>query len=168
MTLPSSSLVRRALVPACLALLLSTAQAEVLPGAAQFGMNVQQLHGAVPGLHAVPRPAHLAGGLAGSWTGPATAVAGVAMTPTYFFAEGELRRIEYLASADADARAYDALLSWGRTSWGPELASDGPEGAYASWSSDTIDAYLQRTDDARGPQLRLVIKAHAGKDASEL
>jgi hypothetical protein len=90
------------------------------------------------------------------------------VAPTYFFADGELRRIEYLAPADADGHAYEALLSWGRRTWGPELASQGPEGAYATWNSDAMEVYLQRTGDARRPQLRLVIKATAGKDASEL
>ena len=159
---------RRACALACLATLLASAQAQDLPDAVQLGMTRQQLRQAVPGLKPVHRPVRLAGGLAGSWTGPAAVLAGVAMAPTYFFAEGELRRIEYLAPPDADAQAYDALLSWGRRTRGPELASQGPEGAYATWSSDATEVYLQRTSGARGPQLRLVIEAAAGKDASEL
>ena len=159
----------RALAPAGFALLLAiAAHAQALPGAVELGMTVQQLQQAVPGLRGVAHPAHLAGGLVGSWSGPVTVLAGVALAPTYFFAEGQLRRIESLASSDADAQAYDALLAWGRTAWGPELASAGPEGTYATWSSDLLDAYLQRTEDARRPQLRLVVKLHAGKDAGEL
>lgn len=158
---------RRALALACLAGLMASAQAQDLPGAVQLGMTPQQLQQAEPGLQPVHRPVRLAGGLVGSWSGPPVALGGVAMAPTYFFAEGGLRRIEYLAP-DADAQAYDALLAWGRRNWGQELASQGPEGAYATWSSDAMEVYLQRTGDARRPQLRLVIKAATGKDASEL
>jgi hypothetical protein len=168
MPLLARSLWRRALAPACFAALLASAHAQQLPEAVQLGMTPQQLQQAVPGLKPVHRAVHLAGGLAGNWTGPPAALAGVPMAPTYFFADGELRRIEYLAPPDVDAHAYDALLSWGRTAWGPELASQGPEGAYATWSSDALDVYLQRTSDARGTQLRLVIKQRVGKDAGEL
>lgn len=168
MQFPPLSSWRRALAPACLAFLLANSHAQALPDAVQFGMTPQQLRQAVPGLQPVHRPVRLAGGLAGSWTGPAAALAGVTMAPTYFVADGELRRIEYLAQPDADAQAYDALLSWGRRTWGPELASKGPEGAYATWNSDAMEVYLQRTGDARRPQVRLVMKAAAGKDASEL
>jgi hypothetical protein len=159
---------RGALASACLAALLASAHAQDLPQAVQMGMSPQQLRQTVPGLQPVHRAVHLPGGLVGSWTGPPAALAGVAMTPTYFFGDGELRRIEYLAPPDANAQAYEALLAWGRNAWGPELASQGPEGSYATWSSDALDVYLQRTNDARGPQLRLVVKQHVGKDASEL
>jgi hypothetical protein len=165
---PASSSWRRALALACLAALLSGAHAQDLPDAVQLGMTPQQLRQAVPGLQPVHRPVRLAGGLAGSWTSPPAALAGVAMAPTYFFADGELRRIEYVAPPDADAQAWNALLAWGRKAWGPELASQAPEGAYATWNSDRMEVYLQRTGDARRPQLRLVIKAVEGKDASEL
>lgn len=168
MPFPRFSPWRRALALACLAALVASAQAQALPDAVQLGMTPQQLRQAVPGLQPVHRPVRLSGGLVGSWSGPPAALAGIPMAPTYFFADGELRRIEYLAAPDADAQAYDALLAWGRKAWGPELASQGPEGAYATWNSDTTEVYLQRTTDARGPQLRLVIKAAAGKDASEL
>lgn len=168
MQFPALSPWLRAFAFACLAALMASAQAQDLPDAVQLGMTTQQLRQAVPGLQPVHRPVRLAGGLVGSWTGPPAALAGVPMAPTYFFAEGELRRIEYLAAPDADAQAYDALLSWGRKAWGPELASQGPEGAYATWSSDTMEVYLQRSGDALRPQLRLVIKAVAGKDAREL
>jgi hypothetical protein len=168
MPFPAFSSWRRAFALACLVASLASAQAQDLPGAVQLGMTPQQLRQVVPDLQPVHRPVRLAGGLVGSWTGPPAALAGVPMAPTYFFADGELRRIEYLASSDADAQAYDALLAWGRKTWGPELASQGPEGAYATWNSDTTEVYLQRTGDARRPQLRLVIKAAAGKDASEL
>lgn len=159
---------RRALVFACMAALLASAQAQDLPGGAQLGMSRQQLRQALPGLRPVHRPVRLAGGLVGSWTGPAAALAGVAMAPTYFFAQGELRRIEYLAAPDADAQSFDALLAWGRGNWGPELASQGPEGSYATWSPDGMAVYLQRTGGGERPQVRLVIKADEGKDASEL
>jgi hypothetical protein len=153
---------------ACIALLASAAQARELPGDVALGMSAQQLRQAVPALKPVRHPARLAGGLVGRWSGPAIALAGVTLTPTYFFAEAELRRVEYLAQADAGPQAFDALLQWGRAAWGPEMASQGAEGAYASWSDEEMDAYLQRTDGAQAPVVRLVVKKRAGKDASEL
>lgn len=135
-------------------------QAQALPGGVQLGMTVPQLQQAVPGLHPVPRPARLAGGLVGSWAGPAVDVAGVSLAPTFFLAEGQLRRVEYLAAPGS----FDALLAWGRAAWGPELASQSPEGAYATWTSGELDAYLQQA----GSTVRLVLKRRILKDDSEL
>lgn len=135
------------------------ARAQSLPGGAQLGMSLPQLQQSVAGAHAVAHPSRMTGGLVGSWSGPAVDVAGVALTPVFFFASGELRRIEYTGND-----GFDALLAWGRASWGPELASQNPEGAYASWSTEEMDAYLQQT----GARVRLVIKKRVLKDASEL
>jgi hypothetical protein len=155
------------LVLACLGGLPPAALAQDLPGGVQLGVSAQQLQETVPALRRVPRPAHLAGGLVGAWSGPPVEMAGVALTPTFFFADGQLRRIEYLASP-ARAGAFDALVAWGRAAWGPELASEAPEGAYATWTHDGIDAYLQRTGSAQRPQVRLVVKQRVVKDDSQL
>lgn len=151
-----------------LSLLPAFAQAQALPGGVQLGMTVPQLQQAVSALRPVARPARLAGGLVGGWSGPVVDVAGVALVPTFFFAEAQLRRIEYLAAGDDGAAGFDALLAWGRAAWGAELAARNPEGAYASWSSDELDVYLQLAQAAQRPQLRLVIKRRVLKDASEL
>jgi hypothetical protein len=158
------TLLARAIASLSLALLAAAAHAQALPGGAQLGMSAQQLRDAVPALERVPRPVRMAGGLVGSWRGPSVEVGGVWLAPTFFLAEGELRRVEYLAPADA----YESLLAWGRSTWGPELASQGSEGAYATWTSGTTQAYLQQTGGAQRPQVRLVVKLIATRDAGEL
>lgn len=149
---------------ALLVLLLPAAQGHDLPGGVQLGMNADQLQQAVPTLQPARRPARLAGGLVGSWSGAAVDVAGVALAPTFYMADGQLQRIEYLAPAGAGAQAFDALVGWGRAAFGPEMASGGPEGRYAAWSADTIDVYLQHTSS----QVRLVVKQRVLKDAGQL
>ncbi len=146
----------------------ATLHAQDLPAGVALGMTVQQLKQAVAGLAPVPRPARLAGGLVGSWVGPPLQLAGVDLTPTYFFAQGQLRRVDYLAADRQSATAFDALLAWARAAWGQELASQAPEGAYASWTQGELDAYLQQTSVAGRPQVRLVIKRRVLKDAGEL
>jgi hypothetical protein len=131
-------------------------------------MSLQQLQQAVPALKPVAHPAHLAGGLVGRWSGPAIELAGAALTPTFFFAEAQLRRVEYLAAAEDGAAAFDPLLAWGRAAWGPELASRNPEGAYATWANGEVDAYLQQAIAPQGPRVRLVIKRRLVKDGSDL
>lgn len=156
---------RAALLCAGLVLLACAAGAQALPGGVALGMSPQELRLAQPTLVPLRHPPQLAGGLVGKWSGPAVDVAGVALAPTFFFADDQLERVEYLAAADAGAQAFDALLAWGRGAWGQELASRGPEGDYATWTTDALDVYLQRTGAG---QVRLVIKRHAEKDASEL
>jgi hypothetical protein len=156
---------RAALLSACLGLLACAAGAQALPGGVALGMSPQELRQAQPVLVPVRHPPRLAGGLVGKWSGPGVDVAGVALAPTFFFADEQLERVEYLALAGAGAQAFDALLAWGRTAWGPELASRGPEGDYATWTTDALDVYLQH---AGAGQVRLVIKRHVEKDASEL
>src|SRR5205085_11606440 len=113
-----------ALVVPCIALLAAAqAHAQSLPGGGQIGMTVPQLQQAVPGLKPVARPARLAGGLVGSWSGPEVDIEGIAFTPTFFFADAQLRRVEYVTTAGATAGALDALVAWGRAQCGPELAS---------------------------------------------
>ncbi|MDB5856777.1 MAG: hypothetical protein JWQ76_466 [Ramlibacter sp.] len=156
------------LATACIGLLSAAAHAQTLPGGVQLGMTLQQLQQAVPALTPVAHPAHLAGGLVGRWSGPAIQLAGVALTPTFFFADAHLQRVEYLASSGDGAAAFDSLLAWGRAAWGPELASQNPEGAYATWASGEVDAYLQQASAAQGPRVRLVIKRRLVKDGSDL
>lgn len=150
----------------CTVLLPAAAHAQNLPGGAQLGMTAQQLREAVPALESVARPAHMSGGLAGNWRGPAVEVAGVRLVPTFFFADAQLRRVEYVASPAAGA--FGALLAWGRATWGTELASQEREGAYATWARGDVDAYLQQTHAPQHMQVRLVIRRSALKDASEL
>jgi hypothetical protein len=160
---------RRATIASiCIALLPAAADAQNLPGGAQLGMTAQQLQKAVPAVGPVPHPAHMAGGLAGNWRGPAVEVAGVTLVPTFFFADAHLRRVEYVASASAGANAFNSLLAWGRAAWGAELASQEREGSYATWASGDVDAYLQQTSASQHMQVRLVIKRRVLKDASEL
>ncbi|MDB5958089.1 hypothetical protein [Ramlibacter sp.] len=166
--LPPRALLPRAIACLSLALLAFAADAQFLPGGAQLGMNAQQLREAVPALQRVPRPVHMAGGLAGNWRGPALEIAGVPLAPTFFFADGELRRVEYVADARSAANAYESLLAWGRASWGPELASQGTEGTYAAWTTGQVQAYLQQSSGTSRAQLRLVVKLLAGRDGSEL
>jgi hypothetical protein len=145
----------------------STASAQPVPGGFVLGMSAAQLQQADPGLARVAHPSRLAGGLVGNWSGSAVRLGDVTLTPTLFLAEGELRRVEYLAR-EGSVAAYASLLSWARGEWGQELASNAPEGAYASWDTPEVQAYLQRTSTARGEQVRLVTRRKAAKDASEL
>jgi hypothetical protein len=151
---------------ACIAAAAATPP-PALPGGAALGMSLAQLQQVQPALKRVPRPARLAGGLLGSWSAEAVDAAGIALTPTYFFGDGELQRVEYLASR-ASPDAFAALLAWGRGNWGAELAANDPDGAYASWSHDDIDAYVQLANTAHGAQLRLVVKRRVLKEAGEL
>ena len=130
-------------------------------------MTVAQLRHARPASKRVARPVRMGGGLVGSWSEARLQLAGVALTPTFFFARGQLQRVEYLAREGGFA-AFAALRAWARTTWGAELAADGPEGAYASWSSEDTDAYLQMTNTGRGDQVRLVVRRRVTRDASEL
>ncbi|MCG2592307.1 hypothetical protein LZ009_05880 [Ramlibacter sp. XY19] len=150
-----------------LLLLPVIAGAQPVPGGFALGMNATQLQQADPALKRVPHPARLSGGLAGIWSGGDVRLGEVALTPTFFLAEGELRRVEYLAH-DGLAATYAALLAWARGMWGAELASNAPEGAYASWDTPELQAYLQRTVTPRGEQVRLVTRKRALKDAGEL
>ncbi len=144
-----------------------SAFADEMPGGAQLGMSAEQLAQAVPSITKVRRPTRMTGGLVGSWTGPAADIGGVQMTPTYFFAERELRRIEYFYESSNTAADFDALVAWGRSKWGQEVVSYGPKTTYASWAKDDLDAMIQQTEGSPG-QLRLILKERVVKDASQL
>lgn len=151
-----------------IALLPAAALGQILPGGVELGMTAQQLHEAVPALVPVAHTPHMAGGLTGNWRGPAVEVEGVTLDPTFFFADAQLRRVEYVASSNVSAVAFNSLLAWGRAAWGTELASQEPEGSYATWASGDVDVYLQQTSTPQHMQVRLVIKRRVLKDASEL
>jgi hypothetical protein len=141
--------------------------APALPGNVQLGMSIEQLREAVPALVRVPRPQRMAGGLVGSWSAPAIEVAGVQLTPTFYFAGQVLQRIEYAGGAADAPKAFDALRAWARSRWSQELASQGAEGSYASWATEDADVYLQMTNGERA-EVRLVIKRRVLKDGGEL
>lgn len=155
------------LVAAWLPIPSSAASPSSLPGGVALGMTVPQLQQVQPGLKRVPHPPRLAGGLVGSWSGGAVAVAGLALTPTFYLSDGQLQRIEYLAR-DGGPAAFAALLGWARASWGAELAAADPDSALASWSTDDMDAYLQLASPGPTGPVRLVVKRRVLKDASEL
>lgn len=156
-----------ALLAACGLSFAGPACAQDMPGGARLGMTAEQLQQAVPAVAKVARPVRMQGGLAGSWSAPPVAIAGTAFVPTFFFAGGQLRRIEYLASPGDAAAAFDAVRAWGRAQWGPELVSESPEASYATWTGEAMDAVLQATN-APQRDLRLVIRRRVAKDGSEL
>jgi len=92
--------------------------------------------------------------------------------PTFFFADAQLRRVEYAASAqglpDGGGAAFAELLQWGRGAFGAELAANDPGSAYAAWSSGEMDVYVQRVGDPRRASVRLVYKQRQLRDGSEL
>ena len=158
----------RLLIGAIVALLAATSRAQSLPDGVELGMTVPQLRQAVGTLKPVPHPLRMAGGLIGAWTSQSVVIAGVDVAPTYFFAGGQLRRIEYLASSLVDEMSFDAVLAWARAQWGAELSSLSPEGAYANWAQGEVDVYLQQAGGTQPSQLRLVIKRRVLKNAGEL
>jgi hypothetical protein len=147
--------------------------AQALPPGVRLGMTSEELQAAAPaGLARVPRPQRLAGGLAGSWRAAPAIVAGLSFEPIFFFAEGTLRRMEWLAAVDTQpdlgAAAFAGIVAWGRNAFGPELASNDPGSAYAAWVQGDADIYAQRTTDARHAAVRVVYKVRQLKDGSEL
>lgn len=155
------------LATAWLAFASAAPQSRPLPGGVVLRMTLPELQQAQPALKRVPRPARLAGDLVGNWSSPAIDVAGVALTPTYFFANGQVQRVEYLAREGSPA-TYSALLAWARQSWGAELTAADAGGAYASWATGDMDAYLQLAGAPSDGQVRLVVRQRVLKDASEL
>ncbi|RRH85063.1 hypothetical protein EH244_23470 [Variovorax beijingensis] len=146
--------------------------AQALPPGVRLGMTPGELQAAMPALERVQRPQRLAGGLIGSWQAAPVWMAGLVFEPIFFFADSQLRRVEFLASAqalpDGGAAAFAELLRWGRGAFGGELASNDPGTAYAAWTSEAADVYLQHVRDARRASVRLVYKARQVRDGSEL
>ena len=155
------------------ALLISGAvSAQSLPPGVQLGMSPAELQAALPDAQRVARPQRLAGGLAGTFRGAPTAIAGLDFEPTFYFAGAQLRRVEWAAVADAQpergAAAFDELVAWGRGRFGNELASRDPGNRYAAWIAGDTDVYAQLVESGRGASVRLVYKARQLRDASEL
>ena len=147
-------------------------QAQALPPDVHLGMTVKELQAALPGLERVQRPQRLAPGLAGSWHGTPAPIGGLLFQPVFYLAGGQLRRVEWVAAApaapDMAAAAFAELVAWGRSQFGPELASNDPGSAYAAWVQGDVDVYAHYVNDARSPSVRLVYKTRQLKDASEL
>ncbi|MBT2303540.1 hypothetical protein J7E70_24135 [Variovorax paradoxus] len=136
-------------------------------------MTADELQAALPGLERVQRPQRLAGGLAGNWRAAPATVAGLSFEPIFYFGGGQLRRVEWVAAAQAEpdlgAAAFAEIVAWGRSAFGPELSSSDPGSAYAAWVQGDTDVYAQRvTSDPRRASVRVVYKVRQQKDASEL
>lgn len=173
MSIPSFfSPVARLLGAGALCLASLAVQAQALPPGVRLGMSADELRAALPSAERVARPQRLAGGLLGSWHGAPQALAGLVFEPTFFFADAQLRRVEYAASAqglpDGGGAAFAELLQWGRGAFGAELAANDPGSAYAAWSSGEMDVYVQRVGDPRRASVRLVYKQRQLRDGSEL
>lgn len=162
----------RALLAFSLLTAATALHAQALPAGVRLGMSTEELRAALPGVERVQRPQRLAGGLAGTWHAAPAKVAGLLFEPVFFFAGGELRRVEWVAPAgtspDLGAAAFADIVAWGRSNYGPELSSNDPGSAYAAWVQGDMDVYAQRTRDSHHASVRLVYKARQVKDASEL
>lgn len=162
----------RALAAAATLLCAGALHAQALPPGVHLGMSAEALQAALPAAQRVQRPQRLSGGLVGNWHATPVAIAGLLFEPTFFFAASELRRVEYVATAQATtdngASAFAALVQWGRGAFGTELASRDPGSAYAAWVSNDTDVYVQQVSDPRRASVRLVYKARQLRDGSEL
>jgi hypothetical protein len=171
--LPSFSILLRALAMSATLFAAGAPHAQALPPGVRLGMSAEELQAALPAAERVQRPQRLSGGLVGSWRAAPVEMAGLLFEPTFFFAASELRRVEYVASAqsasDAGSAAFAALVQWGRGAFGNELSSRDPGSAYAAWVSSDTDIYVQQqSGDPRRASVRLVYKARQLRDGSEL
>lgn len=162
----------RALAASALLFAAGALHAQALPPGVRLGMTADELHAALPAAERVQRPQRMTGGLLGSWRAAPVQMAGLLFEPTFYFAASELRRVEYVATAqgeaDNGAAAFSALVQWGRAAFGNELASRDPGSAYAAWVSNDTDVYVQQVSDPRRASVRLVYKARQLRDGSEL
>jgi hypothetical protein len=172
LTLPA---LLRALAAGAALLAAGALHAQALPPGVRLGMSADELQAALPAAQRVARPQRLSGGLVGNWHAAPVEMAGLLFEPTFFFAASELRRVEYVATAqalqaapDSGASAFAALVQWGRGAFGAELASRDPGSAYAAWVSNDTDVYVQQVSDPRHASVRLVYKARQLRDGSEL
>lgn len=136
--------------------------AQPLPPGVQLGVGVDELRQALPSAERVRRPERLAGGLAGNWRLDHGAVAGLPGSQVFFFAGGQLRRVEFTVDAASDA-AFEQLLAWGRQHYGPERPAQDAVSRYAAWSTADTDIYLRLLTSSR-PGLSLVISARPPRD----
>ena len=163
--------VRAWLAAGLLALLPLLAAAQGLPPGVRLGIGVDELRRALPTLEAVRRPQRLAGGLAGSWQLDDARVAGLAGAQTFFFAAGALRRVEFVAGAQASpdegAAAFDAVVAWGRGLYGAERPAQDAFSRYAAWSAPEADVYVRLSMPPRAG-LQLVFSARPARDDGTL
>jgi len=168
----ASSSFLRALAASAIFFAAGALHAQALPPGVRLGMTADELQAALPAAERVHRPQRLTGGLLGSWRATPVEMAGLVFEPTFFFAASELRRVEYVATAQAapdnGASAFAQLVQWGRGVFGNELASRDPGSAYAAWTSGDADVYVQQVSDPRRASVRLVYKARQLRDGSEL
>jgi hypothetical protein len=168
----ASPILVRALAACAIFFATGALHAQALPPGVRLGMTADELQSALPAAERVQRPQRLTGGLLGSWRGAPVEMAGLMFEPTFFFAASELRRVEYVATAqaapDGGASAFGQLVQWGRGVFGNELASRDPGSAYAAWTSGDTDVYVQQVSDPRRASVRLVYKARQLRDGSEL
>jgi len=168
----ASSSLLRVLAASAIFLAAGALHAQALPPGVRLGMSADELQAALPAAERVHRPQRLTGGLLGSWRAAPVEMAGLMFEPTFFFAASELRRVEYVATAqsapDSGASAFGQLVQWGRGVFGNELASRDPGSAYAAWTSGEADVYVQQVSDPRRASVRLVYKARQLRDGSEL
>lgn len=162
----------RWLIAPSLFLAVASVHAQALPPGVRLGMSADELRAALPDVERVQRPQRLAGGLSGNWRAPPSVLAGLLFETTFFFAGGDLQRVESVAALQAEsdrgAAAFAQLLDWGRSSFGPEAGARDPGSAYASWVSGDTDIYLQHVDSPQRATVRLVYKARQRKDGSAL
>jgi len=147
-------------------------QAQALPPGVHFGMTIDELQAVQPTVQRIVKPQRLAGGLTGDWRGTPVVVAGLPFDLTFFFATRHLRRVEFLASTsthtDSGTGAFNALVDWGRSVFGPELGSSDPGGKYAAWVTGDIDVYAQNAWSSLRSNVRLVYKEQGRKDDHSL
>jgi hypothetical protein len=72
------------------------------------------------------------------------------------------------AEPDLGAAAFAAIVAWGRSTCGAELASSDPGSAYAARVQAETEVCAQSCGHPRRAGVRMVCKARQLKDASEL
>ena len=161
----------RLAVMSVMALVWLPASAQELPAGVRFGMGVDDLRTVLPTAEVVRRPERLAGGLAGTWRLADTQVAGLAGSQVFYFAAGQLRRVEFQADTgavpDGGAAAFDRLLAWGRERYGPERPAQDAVARIAGWSDAGQDLYLRLATQPRA-SLKLVFSARPPRDDRQL
>ena len=136
--------------------------AQPLPAGVRLGMGVDELRQVQPSVERVRRPERLAGGLAGSWRLDHSELASLSGAQLFFFAGGQLRRVEFQVDEASDA-TFERLLAWGRQQYGTERPAQDAVSRYAAWSTVDTDIYLRLLTSSR-PGLSLVLSARPPRD----
>ena len=156
-----------ALTSAALAVAAANAQ-EMAPGVV-LGMSATDLVHALPQLEHVRRPPRLGGGMVGAWRADGVQMLGLTGQQTYYIADRQLRRIEFVGTTPDrldNGAAFERLVSWGRTTYGQEVASADPGSRIAEWNTGDGSVYVP-WDDLRG-EIRLVYQLRVERDAGQL